>query len=414
MSQPLEQERIPYLICKYLIGTITDEEGKMLTAWRSKNACNEETFQHLMNMENFSMELRNRNQLDYHGPLESMKYQLGINEGVISQETINEGIISQGIINEETFSSEVTVKKPSRLYRVMTAAAILLLLIGSVLFWQNRAHEDKNVKKVAVMSNQIIPGHTQARLTLDDGTTVFLTDNTILNKRKISMADNKSRSKMNNLSTPRGGEFKVKLEDGTEVWLNAESKLCYPKKFSAKERRVEVSGEAYFKVAHINNRPFYVVSGGQEVRVYGTEFNIHAYNDEPIVYTTLVKGSISLRTFGGSNNKIMLTPGNQVIFDKVDASAQVHEVDPDVVTSWRRGAFVFQEQTMEQIMKTLSRWYNFKYAFTDKKLATTVFMGSIPKYGSFKEVTDIFKKIGGISLRQKGDIVLISPEDNSK
>ena len=119
MSQPLEQERIPYLICKHLIGTITDEEDKMLTAWRSKSECNEETFQHLMNMENFSMELQNRNRVDYHGPLESMKRQLDI--------------------NKETLSPEVTVKKPSRIYRVMTAATILLILIGSVLFWENRA-----------------------------------------------------------------------------------------------------------------------------------------------------------------------------------------------------------------------------------------------------------------------------------
>lgn len=119
MSQPLEQERIPYLICKHLIGTITDEEDKMLAAWRSKSECNEETFQHLMNMENFSMELRKRNQADYYGPLESMKCQLGI--------------------AAETIYPETTVKKPSRIYRVMTAATILLLLIGSVLFWENSA-----------------------------------------------------------------------------------------------------------------------------------------------------------------------------------------------------------------------------------------------------------------------------------
>lgn len=394
MSQPLEQERIPYLICKYLIGTISDEEDKQLTAWRSKNACNEETFQHLMNMEDFSMELRRRNKVDYHGPLESMKNKLGI--------------------NEETIIPKVIVKKRMPLYQIMSVAALILLLIGSVLYWQNRERENKNTKNVAVISNEIIPGHTQAKLTLDDGTTVFLNANTMQNDRKMSMVVYSSDSKMNNLSTPRGGEFKVKLEDGTEVWLNAESKLRYPKKFSATERRVEVSGEAYFKVAHINDKPFYVVSGGQEVRVYGTEFNIHAYNDEPNIYTTLVKGRISLRTFGGNNSKIMLTPGNQVVFNKKDVSTHVQEIDPEVVASWRSGAFVFQEQTMEQIMRTLSRWYNFKYVFTDKKVAATVFMGSIPKYGSFKEVTDIFEKIGGVRLRQKGNIVQISAEGNFK
>jgi len=199
----------------------------------------------------------------------------------------------------------------------------------------------------------------------------------------------------------------VTLEDGTEVWLNAESQLRYPETFDAAERRVEISGEAYFKVARDEQRPFYVVSGGQEVRVLGTEFNIHAYQDEAAVYTTLVSGSISLRPLHGKS-QLVLTPGNQAVFSKDDTAARVHSVDTDVVTSWRSDAFVFEDQTAEQIMRTLSRWYDFQYEFADQQAAQTIFMGSIPRYGSFADVVSIFHKMGGIRIRQNGKKIVIS------
>jgi ferric-dicitrate binding protein FerR (iron transport regulator) len=217
-------------------------------------------------------------------------------------------------------------------------------------------------------------------------------------------------SAMNNLATPRGGEFKVTLEDGTEVWLNAETTLRYPDTFDGNERRVEVSGEAYFKVAHDSSKPFYVVSGKQEVRVYGTEFNIHAYPDEADIYTSLVTGSISLKPVVGNGSELMLTPGHQAVFSNADASAKVRTVDTDIVTSWRSGTFVFEGQNLDQIMKTLSRWYNFEYEFTDRSLAHTEFMGSIPRYGNFGEVIEIFNRMGGISLHQYGHKVIVSPK----
>ena len=210
------------------------------------------------------------------------------------------------------------------------------------------------------------------------------------------------------LTTPRGGEFRVVLEDGTEVWLNAESRLSYPEVFDGKERRVQIEGEAYFKVAKNEEKPFIVNSGGQEIRVYGTEFNVHAYSDEADVYTTLVKGSISLRPVNGNQSELMLTPGKQAIFDKAEETARVVNVDTEVVTSWRSGVIVFEDQTMEQIMRTLSRWYDFDYEFLDRQTAETVFMGSIPKYGTFDEVCDIFHKLGGIRLHQQGRKVIIS------
>jgi ferric-dicitrate binding protein FerR (iron transport regulator) len=198
------------------------------------------------------------------------------------------------------------------------------------------------------------------------------------------------------------------LEDSTEVWLNAASRLTYPESFDGQERRVSLEGEAYFKVAKDATKPFIVLSGSQEVRVYGTEFNVCAYSDEKDIRTTLVEGSISLRPINGNHSELMLTPGKQAIFDKSEETARVVSVDTEVITSWRTGVFVFEGQTMEQIIHALSRWYDFEYEFKDAATAQTIFMGSIPKYSSFDDVCDIFHKLGGVKLRQEGHKVIIT------
>ena len=373
-------DEIPLLIAKQLAGTISDEERLQLEAWRKQSVFNEDAYQRLMDKERLTMEHERRTLTNYERPLADMKHRL------------NHG---------------------RRSLRYLAAAAIALLLIGGALMPWDR-HSVKDTEQLVAQA-EIHPGHTQATLTRTNGDVVELTAETDLAKASSTPGSSKPASEsqnqtevFNNLSTPRGGEFKVTLEDGTEVWLNAETTLRYPEAFSTQERRVEVSGEAYFKVSHDAKRPFYVISGGQEVRVYGTEFNVNGYADESSIRTTLVEGSISLRPLNGNGSELMLSPGNQAVFDKQEARARVQQVDTDVVTSWRSGTFVFEDQTMEQIMQTLSRWYDFQYEFTSPDLAKTVFMGSIPRYGSFSEVVHIFEKMGGIRLRQKADKVIIS------
>ena len=145
-----------------------------------------------------------------------------------------------------------------------------------------------------------------------------------------------------------------------------------------------------------------------EVKVYGTEFNICAYSDDKDIRTTLVEGSVSLCPINGNHSELMLTPGKQAIFDRKEETARVVNVDTEVVTSWRTGVFVFEDQTMEQIIHALSRWYDFDYEFMDSITANTIFMGSIPKYSSFSEVCDIFHKLGGMKLSQEGHKVIIT------
>jgi transmembrane sensor len=293
-------------------------------------------------------------------------------------------------------------------YGFVAMAAVIVLIVGVTSIYYHSTESRVVTPQPVIAKAEITHGTTCATLTIGNGQKIVLGANAAQNSKKIAQAVKGSKNEMNNLQTPRGGEFKVTLEDGTEVWLNAETTLRYPESFEGDARRVEVSGEAYFKVAHDNTKPFYVVSGGQEVRVYGTEFNVHAYPGEADIYTTLVTGSIALKPVNGTSSELMLTPGHQAIFSNADASAKVRSVDTEIVTSWRSGTFVFEDQTLDMIMKTLSRWYNFDYEFTDKSLSNTEFIGSIPKYGKFSDVVEIFNRMGGIHLRQNGRKVIIS------
>ncbi len=393
MAQMEEQNLISWLICKQMIGTIDEEERMVLDEWRKQNEHNEAAYQRLMDTDRQTLELRRSQMTDYRRPLADMKRRL------------------QGDKNESTSEERNVWSMVRGSKHVALAAAALLFLVGSVIFYRAYQNMEQQTTQQQVAKADIQPGHTQAVLTLDNGKTVELGADQTINLKAIAQAQKSADGEQtapNTLSTPRGGEFKITLEDGTEVWLNAETTLRYPETFDGDERRVEVSGEAYFKVAKNAEKPFYVVSGGQEVRVLGTEFNVHAYQDEPTIFTTLVEGSISLKPVEGNRSELMLTPGNQAVFSRSDASARVRKVDTEVVTSWRSGVFVFENQNLEQIMRTLSRWYNFEYEFADQRVAQTEFMGSIPRYGSFNEVIDIFQKMGGIQLVQHGSRVVIS------
>lgn len=379
-----DKQIISMLICKRIVGKASDEECEIIDAWRKESKWNEQAYNRLLDPERMQIELSRAQLTDYHRPLEQMKHRLGI--------------------NEKKFVS----RRKAIIYSMVSVAASIILIFGTYLVYNHSFKSEMAPSQLAVAKNIITHGSTRATLTLDNGQKIELGSNAAQNNKIIAQSLKGNKSVMNNLETPRGGEFKITLEDGTEVWLNAETKLRYPDNFDGNERRVEVSGEAYFKVAHDSSKPFYVVSGKQEVRVYGTEFNIHAYPDENNIYTSLVTGSIALRPISGNGSELMLTPGHQAIFSNADASAKVRTVDTEVVTSWRSGTFAFEGQNLEQIMKTLSRWYNFDYEFTDKALARTEFMGSIPRYGKFSEVVEIFNRMGGIYLRQNGHKVIVS------
>lgn len=299
-----------------------------------------------------------------------------------------------------------------RLRGLVAAAAIVfaVVLVGlggweyheRVSRWKNQAVANAERSRQI----RIKAGTTQAVLRLGDGSMIRLGGDAGKNKLAMSHALGHGYKGTVVLETPRGGEYTLTMTDGTEVRLNAGSRIEYPAVFNGKERRVKTAGEVYFKVAHDAAHPFTVETEGQEVRVLGTEFNVNAYPAGKVV-TTLIRGSIALRPIGGKGGELTLRPGEQAEYDKRMGTATIRAVNTDMVASWTHGKFVFENQTLEQIMEQLSRWYDFSYAFSSQQVAGTVFMGSVPRYGNFQDVLRILEMSGGIKFRVKGKNVEI-------
>ncbi|WP_300877529.1 FecR family protein [uncultured Duncaniella sp.] len=306
----------------------------------------------------------------------------------------------------------------SRLTRCISIAAIAICILAVAVLLPSRIDMSGRPEEVVAEAkgpqsvDDIKPGVTVAVLSHAAGHNVALNASdtakvaTVLLTETAPADDNAPRELC--LDVPRGGEFKVQLEDGTEVWLNSASKLHYPDKFTGDMRKVRIEGEAYLAVATDSLRPFYVETDNQLIRVYGTAFNVRYYPEEAEVFTTLEKGRISLRRADDVGGEFFLTPGHQAVFGTADSRVNVREVNTDVVTSWRKGRFVFEDRALLRIMQDLSRWYDFDFEFADPSLQTEEFKGSIPRYSDFTTAIAILEKCGGIRFSVDDGKVIIS------
>lgn len=304
-----------------------------------------------------------------------------------------------------------------RKFWLRAASVVALIAIGVTTVIGLRQSREVNLTPQAVS----IPMTELTFSSIKPGTTIAEIKNS--NNQRIALNANDTAciitklvplvpAKRISVDVPRGAEFKVTLEDSTMVWLNSESQLHYPSSFGDAERRVTITGEAYFKVAHDSDRPFYVETQGQLIRVYGTEFNVKAYPDDEIVYTTLESGSIALTRSNAPGGELHISPGHQARFLKSDCSVNMRAVDPAAITAWRHGKFVFEGQNLRDIMRDLARWYDFEYEFEDPELENIVLMGSIPRYSDFNVAKTILERSGDISLTIVDDKVYISAPRN--
>ncbi len=365
------------LLLKAILGTLTDDEAAALKAWGEADETNEKLYQQTIDPHFLEKEYRRQQSIRHERPLAEMQARI---------------------------QHEPSRRKPLwRWVSAVAAAAVVGFFAFTYLYKDTPAQGEMAA---------IHMGQTHARLALASGDTLELEaqdEGQAIEKSIAAKTHAKGEKAANQdlaLITPHGCEFHVTLEDGTEVWLNAESRLTYPETFDSNERRVEVEGEAYFKVARDETKPFIVTTHGQQIHVLGTEFNVHSYAEDSSVETTLVSGSIGMQPIGAGRSELLLTPGHQAIFDKTAHDIQVKNVDTEVVTSWREGKFVFENQTLEQIMTTLARWYNFDFEFADAKAAQTVFMGRIPRYAEFTDVADILRG-SGLQLDIQGTHITI-------
>lgn len=303
-----------------------------------------------------------------------------------------------------------------------SAAAMVISLMAIALVFKDEIFQRPDKIPVPIVKSDIEDiksGTDKATLTLADGSKIALEKGTLVQTQNAnsngaeiiykSGKQNISKLVYNYLTIPRGGQFVVKLSDGTKVWLNSASQLKFPVAFvEGASRDVElVYGEAYFEVspstAHKGTH-FRVFNKKQQVEVVGTEFNIKAYNDESNIYTTLVNGKVNVETGG---KKISLVPNEQLNLDIRNNTSIIKIVDTYNEISWKDGVFSFKGKPLKDIMKVISRWYDVDVVFENKSLETIQFKGSLDKKQSLKEILSIMKSttIDGYELKENTLII---------
>jgi len=315
-----------------------------------------------------------------------------------------------------------------RLYRISAVAAGLLLVFGLAFIFLKPAKEQGALQNHVVADFK--PGGNKAILTLSNGKKISLddqmdqqqlsgTEKNIIRKGKakgelvydatqeniIVNGDNAiangTAGLSNTIVTPRAGQYKVILSDGTQVWLNAQSSIRFPVVFAAASREVEITGEAYFEVAKRTrtnpNRqqeriPFIVKTPKQQVEVLGTHFNINCYEDEASTNTTLLEGAVSVSLLHSAKNlnpvTYRLRPGQQ---SKLTGTViNVATVDAEEEVAWKNGTISFANADIKSIMRQVSRWYNVDVKYQGAIPART-FTGSIPRNSRLSELLKILK-----------------------
>ncbi len=296
--------------------------------------------------------------------------------------------------------------------RIAGYAALVVLMIAVGYVFMRR---DQDKDQAYVVEGNIEPGGKKAILVLgsdekvvlgDEAEETLLAGNTTVKKEGNTLVYGEKHAKetageYNRLITPRGGEYAVVLADGTKVWLNAESELHYPVHFPEHEREGHLKGEAYFSVSKQAGKPFVVCVGDSRITVLGTEFNVRNYQDE-VVATTLVKGAVRIHDAG---RECDLTPGQQAVIEA--DGIRVREVDTDLYTAWKDGYFIYREKTLEDIMKELSRWYDFTYDCQSEELRQMTLTAKLRKFDRVEDIFDILKRTGRLDFATHGKNVTV-------
>ena len=343
----------------------------------------------------------------------------------VYKELSDRGYLKKQFMEYEKYSSQKAYREFKerrghsgriRIVRWVAVVAAVWVLAMGVTLWMTFGKKE-NVAPLPVASKIIPAGEKKATLTLADGTEVHVEEITaqILQEKGMNIeyrngeiVYHKSEEKTtevvyNKLEVPRGGECMIKLDDGTKVWVNAETKLKYPVTFVGDRREVVLEGEAFFDVAK-NEKPFIVKTSFGDVRVLGTAFGISAYASEPESYTTLVRGKVSVEREG--IKPVVILPGEQVVTSK-DGKMIKQQVDVEEFVGWKDGIYVFKEKSLGEIMKTLERWYNISVDFQEKSLVDLPFTGNLKRYDDINVFFDALTRTGDMKYRVEGNQVIL-------
>jgi ferric-dicitrate binding protein FerR (iron transport regulator) len=387
-------ENILVLIEKYHAGTATPEEKLLLNEWY--HSFNDREAELVVNMSDTEEQLagRIRNRL-----LETIRQE-----------------------------HEPAITRFRRWWQVAAAAVILVLVSAGTYFIFFDKSPAREIVKTTIpkprLKNDIAPGGNKAVLTLADNSTIVLdsaSNGTISQQGniKVQKLDNgllaytingkqmteNDEAFYNTISTPRGGQYQITLADGTKVWLNAASSIRFPVVFIGNERKVEITGEAYFEVAKNIAMPFKVKTNTSEVEVLGTHFNVNAYEDEAAVKTTLLEGSVKISAPNKPSK--YLQPGQQSAIDKEGRINVFDNADVEEAMAWINGRFQFKSADLKSILRQISRWYDADVVY--KGNANLHFTGQLNRSANVSAVFEKLALTGEVHFKIEGKNIIVSP-----
>jgi transmembrane sensor len=376
-SEELAQ-RIAYLINGYIRKSLTVSEHEELDEWVTASMENQQLFEELSDPANIKKWINWKERIDSDAALEKIKIKLG-------------------------FEREPQAVKRRRIWSYWIAAAAVISLVFLGDYWyQKRAPSGLSAGTVL---HDLPPGGKHAMLTLNDGTKIWLdtissgkiAERTNIQILKDSAQLSYTREGIKNppvtfdeLSTPAGGEYQVRLSDGTRVWLNASSSLRYPQQFADSVRKVELTGEGYFEVAKDASHPFIVMAGENEIRVLGTHFDVNHYKDNPDIIVTLAEGSVKL------NRSVLLKPGEEGLINAV-GNIQIEKADLEVNLAWKDGQFVFKMTPLDEVMREVSHWYDARVVYQDNN--TEHFNARIPRDVPVSKLLHLLEATGRVHFK---------------
>ena len=384
--------RIAYLIAGFIRKTLTEAEHDELDKWVETSDENMLLFEELTDEKNIEANLAWMDKTRTEQALQSTKERI-------------------------EFTPEYNNLKTRKWFYSIAASVILLLAaFGIYKIINNKQGNQSSIAKVD--QQEIQPGGNNATLTLGNGNVIDLAsasngliknDNgTAISKSKegeINYTDSGMTDKTmvsdNVLTTPKGGQYKVKLPDGSMVFLNAASSLKYPTAFTGGERDVNLEGEAYFEIAKDKSKPFKVrLTDESEVKVLGTHFNIMAYRDEASKDVTLLEGSVQI-TAGTDQKK--LTPGLQGRIST--GKIMINSADTDQVVGWKNGQFVFHDADIQSIMRQVARWYDVEIQYETK--STQHFNATIQRKEPVLRLLHILEETDQIHFKIKNKTIYV-------
>ena len=378
---------IARLIARYLSDEIGEEEQAELTRWRDESPENERLFREICKEENIKQNMQKRQ--TFHA------------------EDGWEGV--QRKIQRHRFRH--------RILNICKYAAIFIfpVAIATVAIYKS-GNEPQPLSQV---EEQIVPGGKKAVLILDNGEaidlkstsgvelkekdgTVIQVDSTVLNYQQAP-ARTSEKLAYNKVNVPRGGEYQLTLSDGSKVQLNSMSSIRFPVQFAQDCRLVELEGEAYFEVSK-TGQPFIVQTKGMKIEVLGTSFNISAYANEEY-QTTLVSGSVKVQTENGSNR--ILKPSEQACITPGSNQINVRNVDTAFYTSWIHGKINFKDQRLDDIMKTLARWYDMDVVYENEATKELRFGCYVNRYNEITPLVKLLEQTGRVTVTVEGKTIKI-------